>query len=120
MTIMLLLVVLLFILVEMPMGILSLLSGVLRKQFQREIYIPAGDLFDMLTISYSSVNFVLYCGMSSQFRAEFNAVFIRCFKPTSSKNCRFITDANSTETTTNGEHLKLLGGSVKEELKETP
>ncbi len=40
---------------------------------------PLGDLLDILVLLNSSINFFLYCCMSSQFRHKFKTVFL-CFK----------------------------------------
>ncbi len=73
-SVMLLVIVFLFILVEFPNGIMNVLAGVYGKSF-RDVYLKLGDFFDMLTLLYSSINFVLYCTMSSQFRNTFRQVF---------------------------------------------
>lgn len=78
-TIMLIVVVLLFVFVEMPQGIFNLLSAVGGFESIRSIHEKLADFFDMLTVSYSSVNFVLYCTMSSQFRQSFGEIFFCSF-----------------------------------------
>lgn len=74
-TTMLVLVVLLFVVTEFPQGVLALLSGVYPWVFHN-IYVPLGDMLDFLVLINSSANFILYCAMSTQFRATFRAVFI--------------------------------------------
>ena len=74
-TSMLVLVMLLLVATELPQGVLALLSGINPWIFQN-VYIPLGDVFDMLVIVNSSVNFILYCAMSARFRATFWNVFI--------------------------------------------
>jgi thyrotropin-releasing hormone receptor len=86
-TAMLVAVVLTFVAVELPNGIVAFLSGVDSTIFT-DIYIPLGDVWDELVLINSAVNFVLYCTMSRQFRATFSALFLRsscaCVKMTSS------------------------------------
>lgn len=78
---MLLVVVALFLLTEFPQGILSLLSGVLSGDFVEEVYVPLGDLLDIVTLVNNGVNFILYCSMSKQFRDTFVQVFCRrCYE----------------------------------------
>lgn len=74
-TIMLVAIVLLFVIVELPQGIMNMLSAILKDAFI-DTYTSLGDFFEMLTVLYSSVNFILYCTMSSQFRATFKVLFV--------------------------------------------
>jgi hypothetical protein len=74
-TSMLLTVVLMFLATELPQGILNLLSGVLDQNFVTQVYMPLGDAMDILVLLNSSVNFIIYCVMSRQFRATFTALF---------------------------------------------
>lgn len=81
---MLLVVVALFLLTEFPQGILNLLSGVLLTgNFVEEVYVPLGDLLDIVTLVNNGVNFILFCAMSKQFRDTFIQVFcgFRGWKP---------------------------------------
>lgn len=66
-------VVILFILVELPLGIVNLLMGVYGDWFTRHVYLHVADLFNMLTMLYSSINFFLYCFMNGQFRSFITA-----------------------------------------------
>lgn len=80
---MLTVVLLLFILTEFPQGILGLLSALLGEAFYRNCYHKFGDLMDFLALLNSSINFILYCTMSRQFRETFSNIFIPDFcKPT--------------------------------------
>ncbi|KAJ8299242.1 hypothetical protein KUTeg_023302 [Tegillarca granosa] len=57
---MLLTVVILFILTEVPHGILLFLSG---------------DFIDIITLLNDGLNFAIYCTMSSKFRKTFKKLF---------------------------------------------
>ena len=46
-----------------------MLSAIWGKQFFIECYNPMGEMMDMMALTNSAVNFILYCLMSSQFRA---------------------------------------------------
>lgn len=72
---MLLAVLLLFLITEFPAGILSLLSGILGDSFFERYYLRVGDILDILALINSSVNFILYCSMSRQFRKTFALLF---------------------------------------------
>ncbi|CAH2990644.1 unnamed protein product [Chilo suppressalis] len=67
---MLLAVLGLFLSTEVPQGLLGLASA-LAPNFFKNCYSMFGDLMDMLALFTSSVNFVLYCSMSRQFRCTF-------------------------------------------------
>ena len=54
----------------MMKGILGMLSAILGKQFFIECYNPVGEIMDMMALTNSAVNFILYCLMSSQFRSS--------------------------------------------------
>ncbi|XP_046369788.1 G-protein coupled receptor dmsr-1-like [Haliotis rufescens] len=73
---MLLIVVALFLLTEIPQGILQLLSGVI-DGFFINVYSPLGDLMDILALINNGINFVLYCTMSKQFRDTFIKIFLK-------------------------------------------
>ncbi|XP_049765773.1 G-protein coupled receptor dmsr-1-like [Schistocerca cancellata] len=72
---MLLAVLLLFLVTELPQGVLGLLSGLLGQRFFAECYVPLGELMDALALLNSAVNFILYCSMSRQFRQTFSQLF---------------------------------------------
>ena len=76
-TAMLVAVVLCFVIAELPQGILAFLSGVDTNIFMN-VYVPLGDVWDIIVLLNSSVNFILYF-MSRQFRKTFKEVFFpRC------------------------------------------
>lgn len=62
--------------VELPHGIINLLTAIFGQEFGTEVYDNLGDLFEMLTLLYSSVNFVLYCAMSTEFQRTFRQLFL--------------------------------------------
>ena len=75
---MLVVVIVLFLITELPQGILALLSG-LMPGFFTAYYVPLGDLMDIIALINNAINFTLYCTMSKQFRDT----FLRLFCPTS-------------------------------------
>uniref|UniRef100_A0A1A9X0D9 G-protein coupled receptors family 1 profile domain-containing protein n=1 Tax=Glossina brevipalpis TaxID=37001 RepID=A0A1A9X0D9_9MUSC len=72
---MLLAVLLLFLITEFPQGILGLLNIVLGRKFLMQCYLRLSDLMDILALINSSINFILYCSMSRQFRTTFALLF---------------------------------------------
>jgi len=77
-TAMLLAVVILFLVTELPQGILTLLM-VFMEDLHKELYSPLGDILDIAALMNNAINFVLYCTMSKQFRDTFTDTFCRCF-----------------------------------------
>lgn len=73
---MLVIIVLLLVVVELPQGILCFFVGIWGHDFAYRVYNPLGNLFELLTLVYSSINFLLYCTMSSQFSHAFRQLFI--------------------------------------------
>ncbi|OWF42875.1 sex peptide receptor-like [Mizuhopecten yessoensis] len=76
-TLMLLAVVVLFLITELPQGILTILSSSIDGFFE-SVYMPLGDLVDIVALCNNAINFVLYCGMSTQFRKTFFEIFCSC------------------------------------------
>lgn len=66
-TAMLVAVVLCFVATELPHGVLAFLSGINDRIFYT-VYIPLGDIWDILVLANSAVNFVVYCKMNRRFR----------------------------------------------------
>ncbi|XP_066589465.1 G-protein coupled receptor dmsr-1 [Prorops nasuta] len=72
---MLVAVLLLFLVTEIPQGVLGLLSGVLGECFFRSCYHNFGEIMDILALLNGAINFILYCSMSRQFRTTFGQLF---------------------------------------------
>ncbi|CAG2189324.1 G-protein coupled receptor dmsr-1-like [Mytilus edulis] len=77
-TLMLLAVVVLFLITELPQGIMTILNIVDIERFYESVYMPLGDLFDITALCNNAINFVLYCTMSTQFRETFRQTFCSC------------------------------------------
>ena len=71
----LLLVIILFLITEGPQGILMIISTVV-PDFYTNVYIPLGDVMDFAALLNNSVNFILYCSMSAQFRHTFLRIYV--------------------------------------------
>lgn len=72
---MLLAILLLYLVTEMPNGIISLLVGLLGEPFQDNVYMPLGEIFDILALINSGINFILLASMSRLFRKTFCKIF---------------------------------------------
>ena len=56
-------------------GILGMLSAILGQQFFLECYNPMGEMMDIVALTNSAANFILYCLMSSQFRKTMRKIY---------------------------------------------
>ena len=74
-TIMLVIVCFLFLVVELPITLLSLLAMSLDENIYIDIYIPLVEFMDLSVLIYSSMSIVIYCSMSSVFRKELVRIF---------------------------------------------
>ena len=72
---MLLAILVFFLITEFPSGLVALFSC-FSADFFKYVYGPLGDLMDILALVNSSVNFILYCSMSRQFRKTFCSMFV--------------------------------------------
>jgi len=75
-TAMLLAILVVFILTEFPQGILAILNAIYTTDVHMYVYLTLGDVLDLLSLVNSSVNFVLYCLMSSRYRHTFCQVIL--------------------------------------------
>ena len=73
-TVMLLIVIVLFLITELPQGVL-ILCCVFLKGFFDNVYVPLGDFMDIIALVNNGINFVLYCTMSQEFRKTFIRLF---------------------------------------------
>ncbi|XP_023346816.1 sex peptide receptor isoform X2 [Eurytemora carolleeae] len=69
----LIVILILFLLTEFPQGIL-LMTAVFAEEFFVDCYTPLGEMMDMMALLNCSINFVLFCIMSVQFRTTFRKV----------------------------------------------
>ncbi|XP_035732205.1 sex peptide receptor-like [Vespa mandarinia] len=92
---MLVAVLLLFLITEIPQGVLGLLSGILGDCFFHSCYHTFGEVMDILALLNGAINFILYCLMSRQFRISFE----RLFKPKIMKKCQPTTQQTDVQTT---------------------
>ncbi|XP_033763114.1 sex peptide receptor-like [Pecten maximus] len=67
---MLVAVIVLFLVTELPQGVLIVCSACVENFFDT-VYIPLGDVMDIVALVNNAVNFILYCSMSTKFRETF-------------------------------------------------
>ncbi|KAK5976483.1 7 transmembrane receptor [Trichostrongylus colubriformis] len=75
-TTMLVVILVVFLITELPQGIISILCAIFTTDVHKYLYFYLGDILDLLSLLNSSVNFVLYCVMSSRYRQTFWLVFL--------------------------------------------
>ncbi|MFH4975431.1 hypothetical protein AB6A40_002140 [Gnathostoma spinigerum] len=79
-----------FLLAELPQGVMSVLTGVYTSDtFHQKIYLPLGDIMDLLSLLNSAVNFIIYCSMSRKFRVVFLQIISVCLPETILRNKSF-------------------------------
>ena len=78
-TLMLVFVCALFLLAEFPQCILIFLSIIMSESFYSDVYLPLGDLMDIIALVNNSINFIIYCFMSKSFRDTFFNLFRNAF-----------------------------------------
>jgi Serpentine type 7TM GPCR chemoreceptor Srw len=83
---MLLAILLLFLITEFPSGILALLCGLLGENFAYYVYVNLGEVMDLLVLTNSAINFILYCTMSRKFRKTFTKLFCKSCSATEEVN----------------------------------
>ena len=76
---MLLAIVMVFLITELPQGFVHILSAIYTNDVYANVYMQLGDLFDLLSLVNSCVNFVIYCAMSSEYRHTFCLVLLPRF-----------------------------------------
>ncbi|XP_066957837.1 G-protein coupled receptor dmsr-1-like [Macrobrachium rosenbergii] len=86
-TTMLLVVMFLFLLTEAPQGLLTGLSLIYGQDFFSACYLQLGDPMDLLALINSSINFLLYCVMSKQFRDTFFGLYCCRKSKQTYRNC---------------------------------
>ncbi|KAJ1351246.1 Serpentine type 7TM GPCR chemoreceptor Srw [Parelaphostrongylus tenuis] len=68
-----------FLIAELPQGMLHVCNAIFSNEtFYKTIYLPLGDLMDLLSLINSAVNFLIYCAMSRKFRNVFMQTFMAC------------------------------------------
>ncbi|VDN41096.1 unnamed protein product [Gongylonema pulchrum] len=72
----LLAIVLVFLIAELPQGIIAILNAVYTTHVHIYIYFNLGDILDLLSLLNSSITFILYCIMSSRYRDTFWTVVL--------------------------------------------
>ncbi|TNN14308.1 sex peptide receptor-like, partial [Schistosoma japonicum] len=76
-TALLLTIVLCFLAIELPQGILVTCIHLI-DHFEENVYQHLGDLLDFLTLLNESISFIIYTTMSYQFRQTFCNIFCPC------------------------------------------
>ncbi|GMT09962.1 hypothetical protein PFISCL1PPCAC_1259 [Pristionchus fissidentatus] len=82
-----------FLLAELPQGVLHIGKVVFTHDtFHQTIYQPLGNLMDLLSLVNSAVNFIIYCAMSRKFRVVFIQMISPCIPSCFNYKCQYGTD----------------------------
>ncbi|MCP9264455.1 BMA-DMSR-8, isoform a [Dirofilaria immitis] len=85
-----------FLITELPQGIMNVLTGIFTGDtFHQKVYLPLGDFMDLLSLINSAVNFLIYCIMNKRFRITFLQLF--CDFCTNQKLSRIAEDYSRVE-----------------------
>uniref|UniRef100_A0A0K0FMR5 G_PROTEIN_RECEP_F1_2 domain-containing protein n=1 Tax=Strongyloides venezuelensis TaxID=75913 RepID=A0A0K0FMR5_STRVS len=105
-------VLIIFLITELPQGILHLLSGIYtHESFQDHIIKPFGDFSDLLSLTNSATSFIIYCTMSRKFRAVFFAFFCGWLPKPIKKHIR---ETDRFETKTDATKIRSSRGNIIE------
>ena len=76
-TAMVIAIVMCFVVVELPQGIVALLSGI-DTNILMDVSVHLGDIWDIIVLIYAAIKFWFYCTISKEFRQTFKHVFVNC------------------------------------------
>ncbi|CAJ0585674.1 unnamed protein product, partial [Mesorhabditis spiculigera] len=76
-TILLILLLAVFLITELPQGILALLNALYTEDVNRYLYSHLGEFFDLLSLVNGCICFILYPCISSQYRETFSLLIAR-------------------------------------------
>jgi hypothetical protein len=95
-TMMLIIVCILFLITEFPQSILLFFAIIMDESYYQNVYMPLGDLLDIIALINNSINFLLYCSMSRAFRNTFYKLVmsIWCCKHIQASNISIISCKN--------------------------
>ncbi|KAK6740265.1 hypothetical protein RB195_008621 [Necator americanus] len=75
-TLMLIIMLVVFLCTELPQGMLAVLSAIYPTHIHTMVYINVGEILDLLSLVNCLTSFVLYCCMSSTYRATVKALLM--------------------------------------------
>ncbi|KAK5971796.1 DroMyoSuppressin Receptor [Trichostrongylus colubriformis] len=85
-TLMLIIMLVVFLCTELPQGLLAILSAMYPTQIQTMVYVHVGEVLDLLSLVNCLTSFVLYCCMSSTYRATVRALVMSARTTPARKN----------------------------------
>ncbi|GMT15169.1 hypothetical protein PFISCL1PPCAC_6466, partial [Pristionchus fissidentatus] len=97
-TLLLVLLLFVFIITEMPQGIIAILNGIYPTEVHHYLYTPLGELLDLLSLINGNACFILYPCISSQYRESFRMMVARLRQAVDSYSPRPASRASSHKT----------------------
>ncbi|VDP19897.1 unnamed protein product [Heligmosomoides polygyrus] len=85
-TLMLIIMLVVFLCTELPQGLLAVLSAIYPTHIHTMVYLNVGEMLDLLSLVNCLTSFVLYCCMSSTYRATVRALLMPNRKTNAQKN----------------------------------
>ncbi|CAJ0585455.1 unnamed protein product, partial [Mesorhabditis spiculigera] len=80
-----------FLLTEMPQGVISVLIGVYTNDVYNVVYINFGNLLDLLSLLNSYVGFITYCFLCSKYRQTFLMMLVSAKRESREMTQLFVT-----------------------------
>lgn len=121
---MLIIIVVIYVAAELPIGVVSLVSGLQYSEshfFYFLLYSYVGDLLDTLTVINGSVNLIVYVTMSRQYRLEFKRTvlgrFVKKYAVTETVETGYTNDTNNQELSQPS--LDVLSRDLKDKTRTT-
>ncbi|KAF8363683.1 hypothetical protein PRIPAC_90606 [Pristionchus pacificus] len=97
-TLLLVLLLFVFIITEMPQGIIAILNGIYPTEVHHFLYTPLGEMLDLLSLINGNACFILYPCISSQYRESFRMMVARLRQAVDSYSPRPTSRASSHKT----------------------
>ncbi|CAO4371957.1 unnamed protein product [Caenorhabditis nigoni] len=76
-TLMLIIMLVVFLCTEMPQGLLAILSAIYPTHVHTMIYVNVGEVLDLMSLINCLTSFIVYCVMSTTYRATVKSVLCR-------------------------------------------
>lgn len=119
---MLIIIVVIYVVTELPIGVVSFVSGLQYSEshfFYFLLYSYVGDLLDTLTVINGSVNLIVYVTMSKQYRLEFKKAvlgrLVKRYAVTETSGTAYTNDTNKQELSQPS--IELLSRDLKDKTR---
>ncbi|CAI5444440.1 unnamed protein product [Caenorhabditis angaria] len=94
-TLMLIIMMVVFLFTELPQGLLAILSAIYPTQVHTMIYVNVGEVLDLLSLINCLTSFIVYCCMSTTYRATVRSIICSFWRRNSRGNHDFLMNNNN-------------------------